>query len=385
MKTESLHHYLFPWRPGNRFELLVDGAQFFPRMLEAIESARHHVLLEIYLFESGVVAARFIDALTRAAGRGVTVKLLLDDFGALGLAKADREKLAGGGVDLRFYNPIRFREWLHNMFRDHRKLLVVDGAVAFVSGAGITDDFDSPKDPGRSWRETAIHVRGPVLADWQALFLVVWNHHAPAPLVLRALQPAAHADGMSGRVAVNSALVRQDIKRSLYSRVRHAKRRVWIATAYFVPSRKVRRALRYAARRGVNVQLLLPGPYTDHPAIRHAGRRFYTRMLRAGVRIFEYQPRFLHAKTILCDDWVSIGSSNLDRWNLRWNLEANQEVDDAGFAATVQAMCEEDFRHCVEYRYEEWRRRPWYQRLRERFWGRVDMWLESLGRRRGAR
>jgi cardiolipin synthase len=385
MRTESLHHYLFPWRPGNRFELLVDGARFFPRMLEAIEAARRHVLLEIYLFESGAVAARFIDALTRAAGRGVTVKLLLDDFGALGLTSADRGKLAGGGVDLRFYNPIRWRERLRNIFRDHRKLLIVDGAAAFVSGAGITDDFDSPTDPGRSWRETAIHVRGPVLADWLALFLGVWNRHAPAPLELPVLAPAAYADGMRGRVAVTSALARQDIKRSLYSRVRHAKRRVWIATAYFVPSRKVRRALRQAARRGVDVRLLLPGPYTDHPAIRHAGRRFYARLLRAGARIFEYQPRFLHAKTILCDDWVSIGSSNLDRWNLRWNLEANQEVDDAGFAATVQAMFEEDFRHCVECRHEEWRRRPWYQRLRERFWGRVDMWLESLGRRKGAR
>jgi len=385
MQTESIRHYLFPWRSGNRFELLVDGARFFPRMLEAIESARRYVLLEIYLFESGVVAARFIDALTRAVGRGVTVKLLLDDFGALGLTTADREKLAGAGIDLRFYNPIRFRERLRNMFRDHRKLLIVDGAAAFVSGAGITDDFDLQKDPGHSWRETAIHVRGPVLADWQALFLGVWNHHAPEPLNLFALQPVAHADGMSGRVTVTSALVRQDIKRSLYSRVRHAKRRVWIATAYFVPSRKVRRALRQAARRGVDVQLLLPGPYTDHPAIRHAGRRFYTRMLRAGVRIFEYQPRFLHAKTVLCDDWISIGSSNLDRWNLRWNLEANQEVDDAAFAATVQAMFEEDFRDSVECRYEEWRRRPWYQRLRERFWGRVDMWLESLGRRKGAR
>ena len=385
MRTESIRHYLFPWRSGNRFELLVDGARFFPRMLEAIGSARRHVLLEIYLFESGVVAARFIDALTRAVGRGVTVKLLLDDFGALGLARPDREKLAGGGVDLLFYNPIRFRERLRNMFRDHRKLLIVDGELAFVSGAGIADGFDSPVQPALSWRETAVFIRGPVLADWQALFLGVWNRHAKAPLALAAPAPAVHTDGMTGRVTVTSALVRQDIKRSLYIRVRHAKRCAWIATAYFVPSRKVRRALRQAARRGVDVRLLLPGPYTDHPAIRHAGRRFYTAMLRAGVRIFEYQPRFLHAKTVLCDDWVSIGSSNLDRWNLRWNLEANQEVDDAGFAASARSTFEEDFRHSVECRYEEWRRRPWHARLRERFWGRVDMWLESLGRRKGAR
>jgi phosphatidylserine/phosphatidylglycerophosphate/cardiolipin synthase-like enzyme len=160
---------------------------------------------------------------------------------------------------------------------------------------------------------------------------------------------------------------------------------VWFSTAYFVPSRSVLRALQRAAARGVDVRLLLPGPYTDHPAVRHAGRRFYGRLLRHGVRIHEYQPRFLHAKSVLCDHWVSIGSSNLDRWNLRWNLEANQEVDDAGFAAQVQAMFERDFADSLEIRYPEWHRRGLRERLREHLWGRVDMLLESLGRVRGIR
>ena len=385
MKIRGRKKYLFPWRSGNHFELLVDGRRFFPRMLEAVEWARRQVLLEIYLFESGAVATRFIDAFVRAAARGVRVKLLLDDFGALGLDRADRERLARGGVDVLFYNPIRFRKHLHNMFRDHRKLLIVDGEVSFVSGAGIADEFDSPDHPERSWRETAVRIRGPVVADWQDLFLLVWNRNVPEPSSLPAPAPPSGADGMRGRVTVTKALAAQEIKRSLYSRVRHARNRAWISTAYFVPSRKVRRALRQAARRGVDVRLLLPGPYTDHPAVRHAGRRFYTRMLRAGVRIFEYQPRFLHAKTILCDDWVSLGSSNLDRWNLRWNLEANQEVDDAAFAEEVRVMFGEDFGNSIECRYDDWRRRPWHVRLRERIWGRVDMWLESLGRRKGAR
>ena len=385
MISKILPKYLFPWRPGNRFELLVDGRQFFPRMLGAIEGARHHILLEIYLFESGVVAQRFIDAFVRATTRGVAVKLLLDDFGALGLTGQDRDRLIQGGVDLRFYNPIRWRKYLRNMFRDHRKLLIVDGEVAFVSGAGITDEFDRPEQPERSWRETAILVRGPVLKDWQELFADLWNRHAPEPLDLSPPVAPVVDDGMRGRVTITSALAKQDIKRSLYSRVRHAQRRVWIATAYFVPSRKVRRALKQAAQRGVDVRLLLPGPYTDHPAVRHAGRRFYAGLLRAGVRIFEYQPRFLHAKTVLCDNWASIGSSNLDRWNLRWNLEANQEVDDAMFAAAAREMFEVDFQNSVECLYQDWRRRPWHARLREHLWGRVDMWLEGLGRRRNAR
>jgi len=382
MNHPSRLKFQHPWRRGNRFELLVDGHVYFPPMLEAVDLARRHVLLEIYLFESGTVASRFIDTLTRAAARGVSVKVLVDDFGAAKLLASDRERLTAAGVDLVFYNPVHLRKWLGNMFRDHRKLLIVDGEVAFVSGTGITDEFDNPKKPARSWRETAVRVNGPVLADWQELFIRVWNRHAPQALLLPAPMPRVQAADMSGRVAMNSSLVVQDIRRSLFRRVHDARQRVWLTTAYFVPSRKLLRALKQAAEQGADVRLLLPGRHTDHPAIRHAGRRFYSSLLRHGVRIFEYQPRFLHAKTLLCDQWVSIGSSNFDRWNLRWNLEANQEVDDPGFAASVHAMFEADLKVSVEIDKEQWKRRRWITRLREHLWGRVDMWLENLGRRR---
>ena len=380
--SDPLHpKYQFPWRPGNRFELLRDGHEYFPRMLEAIARAQRCVLLEIYLFESGTVANRFIDAFAQAARRGVTVKVLIDDFGASGLAHADRERLREAGVEVVYYNPLRYHKLLANAFRDHRKLLIVDGEIAFVSGTGLTDEFDDPRHPERSWRETAVHVTGPVLADWQSLFEHVWNQHAAAPLTLPAVPVREWADGMLGRVVPASSLTVQDIRRSLFRRVRNAERRVWLATAYFVPSRKLLRALQRAARQGADVRLLLPGPHTDHPAIRHAGRRFYARLLRYGVRIFEYQPRFLHTKTLLCDLWVSIGSSNFDRWNLRWNLEANQEVDDQRFADAVAAMFAADFSESIEIDLGRWRRR-WFGRLREQLWGRVDMWLESLGRRK---
>ena len=382
MNHLPLQKFQFPWRRGNRFELLVDGHVYFPRMLEAVELARRYVLLEIYLFESGVVASRFIEALTRAAARGVLVKVLTDDFGAAKLLDNDRERLTGAGVELLFYNPMHLRQWFGNMLRDHRKLLIVDGEAAFVSGTGITDEFDDPKKPARSWRETAVHISGPVLADWQELFTRAWNRHASQVLMLPTPAPHTELADMRGRVATASPLLAQDIRRSLYRRVREAKQRVWLATAYFVPSRKLLRALKHAAQQGVDVRLLLPGRHTDHPAIRHAGRRFYSSLLRHGVRIFEYQPRFLHAKTLLCDQWVSIGSSNFDRWNLRWNLEANQEVDDPGFAASVHAMFEADLKVSVEIDKEQWQRRRWIARLREHLWGRVDMWLENIGRMR---
>ena len=380
MDKRPRRHFLFPWRHGNRFTLLVDGAQFIPEMLGAIAGAKQSVWLEIYLFESGVVADRFIQALADAVQRAVQVKLLLDDFGAAGLSRYDRARLREAGVDLLFFNPIRFRRLTENFARDHRKLLVVDERVAFTGGAGITDEFDPPGHPEQRWRETVVRIEGPVVADWAALFCLEWNRQTPRKLVCRPPSPEPPSGGSPGRVSIAQGLASQEIKRALLKQIRSAERTVWLATAYFIPAWRIRRALRNAARRGVDVRLLLPGPHTDHPAVRHAGRRFYGRLLANGVRIFEYQPRFLHSKVFLCDDWVSIGSSNLDRWNLRWNLEANQEIDDSEFAGEVRAMFEADFRDSVECRYAQWRRRPWSARARERLWGRVDLWLHRLGR-----
>lgn len=367
----ALSRYRFPWRDGNRFDLLIDGPTFFPRMLESISHANRVVQLEFYLFQSGSVADRFIDALMAAAGRGVTVSVLLDDFGALALSRRDRARLVDAGVDLAFHNRLRFGRWLNNLFRNHRKLLLVDGQQAFVGGAGITDAFDPP-DPGRlPWRESMLAVEGPVVADWQMLFAETWARSTGRPLAAESPSQGILTDGVRGRISAANA----EIKRSVIARAQGARERVWIATAYFVPSWKLLRVLRRAVIHGADVRLLLPGPLTDHPAVRHAGRRFYARLLRNRVRIFEYQPRVMHAKTALCDHWVSIGSSNLDRWNLRWNLEANQEVEDPGLAAEVRQMFEADFRESVEWHLASWEQRPWHGRVRERLWGIVARWL----------
>jgi phosphatidylserine/phosphatidylglycerophosphate/cardiolipin synthase-like enzyme len=375
-------NYHFPWREGNRFELLIDGPRFLPAMLEAIAGARRYVLLELYLFESGEITDRFIEAFAAAARRRVDVRLLLDDFGARGLSNADRDRLRIAGVELAFYNPLVTRRLFANLARDHRKLLLVDGETAFVGGAGLADEFDPPLNPARRWRETVVRIAGPVVADWQQLFEEAWGRHARSELDLPSPGRSALSPGASGRVTVARGPGHQEIQRDIIKRVRAASRRAWIMTAYFVPSWHLRRVLKRAASRGVDVRLLLPGPISDHPGVRHAGRRFYARLLASGVRIFEYQPRFLHAKAALCDDWVSIGSSNLDRWALRWNLEANQEIEDAAFATQVQDMFEADLREAIECQYARWLSRPWVVRARERFWGRVDLFLHRLGRGR---
>lgn len=374
MSALSDKHYRFPWREGNRFELLVDGERFFPAMLQAIEVAEQYILLELYLFESGRIATRFINTLLSAAARGVSIYLLLDDFGAYKLTNRDRHRLRNGGIRLSFYNPLHYGALRRNLFRDHRKLLVVDGYTAFTGGAGITDSFDTHHTP-YGWHEVMLRIDGPCVADWQQLFEQTWNSWASPPLALPPPDGSAYPGLHPGHVVLN-APSRMELKRTLIKRIRGTKQRIWLATAYFIPSWKIKRLLGRAVHHGVDVRLLLPGPLTDHPAVRHAGRRFYGSLLRNGVRIYEYQPRFLHAKVLLCDDWVSIGSSNIDRWNLRWNLEANQELTDPTLATEVEQLFERDFADSLEIHYETWFRRPWHRRLLEWFWGKVDQWLE---------
>ena len=370
--------YRFAWQEGNRFTLLIDGPQFFPAMLAAIQGATHFVALEMYLFESGNIATRMIDALSAAAQRGVVVNVLLDHYGSLALRDDDRVRLRRSGANLHFYNPFTVARWRRSFYRDHRKILIVDGAVAFVGGVGITDEFFGT-NTHLGWRETVVELRGPVVRDWCALFAKGWQHSTGKECRKDDL-PVQWAGAQRGRVVSNQARGPWEIHQSMLKRMRTAQRQAWLATAYFVPSWKLRRALRFAARVGTDVRLLLPGPLSDHPGVRHAGRRHYGGLLRHGVRIYEYQPRFMHQKILLCDDFASIGSSNIDRWGQRWNLEANQEIDDRSFAQEVAAMLKADFTQAQEITYADWSNRSWSRRFLEKFWGYVDALLQRLER-----
>ena len=371
-----------PWRTGNRFHLIAVSEEFFTRMLEAIESSCEYVLLEMYLVESGDLTDRFITALAGAAGRGVRVCVVLDAFGSLGLATADRARLTGAGVELRFYNALSWRKKLRNFLRDHRKLLVIDGCRAFVGGAGLTDEFAGLRGKGPPWRDQMVEIAGPVMLDWQRAFARTWRRCGGSLNVpdLPAEEGGA-SGGAAGRVVLSEA-ARSVLARDVVQRIAIARKRAWVMSAYFVPSRRFRKVLRRTARRGVDVRLLVPGPLTDHPWVRDAARRFYGKLLRNRVRIFEYQPRVLHGKMTICDDWVSVGSSNLDRWSFKWNLEANQEIVDAGFADDAAEVFENDCRQSEELSGRHWPRRAWLHRLRERIAGALDRWLDKWRRPR---
>jgi phosphatidylserine/phosphatidylglycerophosphate/cardiolipin synthase-like enzyme len=370
----------WPWRTGNSFELLDGGAEFFPAMLAAIEAAQASVLLEMYLVRSGHVVTRFSDALTAAVRRGARVCVVFDAFGSLGLSRADRRRLLEGGVELRFFNPLALAQRLGNLLRDHRKLLLADGRTAFVGGTGLTDEF-APGSPRGPWREVMVRIEGPVVADWQRAFARTWRR-CGTELDLPLPPPCEPAGGAAGRLSLSEARQRSVLANGVLRRIDSSIERAWIMSAYFVPARRFRAALGRAARRGVDVRLLNPGARTDHPWVRYASRRFYARMLRSGVRIYEYQPHMLHGKVILCDDWVSVGSSNLDRWSLRWNLEANQEVADRRFADTVAALFERDFLVSRLISRHHWGERAWLDRLRESIAGALDRRLDRWRRPR---
>lgn len=372
---------VYPWREDCRYALLIDGEQFYPCMLSAVQSARRSVELELYLVSSGAVAGDWLAALVDAARRGVRVRCLLDGFGSLQLQAGDRKRLVSAGVQLRFYNPLRWLAGHGNLHRDHRKLLLVDDEVAFVGGAGLTDDFYHPQQ-GSSWHELMLKVEGSVVVDWLDLFERQWLASA-APLRRcppgrwrRLPLPAMPAgrDGL-GRVSYTDAAEHQEVLRALLAQVAAARQRIWLATPYFIPGWRVRRALRRAARRGVDVRLLLCGQITDHPPVRYAGQRFFGRLLGAGVKIFEYQPRFLHLKMVLVDDWVSIGSCNFDHWALHWNLEANQQVLDRRLLAEVDDCFVRDFACSREWTQAQWRELPWHHKAKILVWGQVSRWL----------
>lgn len=310
---------IYPWREGNTFELMMDGDCFFPKMLQAMEQARTSIDIQLYLVESGHSTEKVTEILVRAAARGVRVRCRFDSLGSRELAEADRERLIQGGVELRFYNPLNLLGGRSNLHRDHRKLLIVDQRIVFIGGAGFTDEFCIPGPGGRClWHEQMLEVGGPVVADWLEVFEQQWlateRRSGWQPARLRRVRLPPHPPTGQGwaRVSLTDGRTHRELVQALLANIAQAQRQVWLATPYFAPTRRIRRALMDAARRGVDVRLLLCGEVTDHPAVRYAGQRYYKRLLAAGIRIFEYQPRFLHLKTVLVDDWVSLGSSNFD-------------------------------------------------------------------------
>jgi cardiolipin synthase len=343
---------------GNRVALLHDGPATFDAMCAAVAAARETVVLEAYILRSDETGQRIGGALMEAARRGVKVRLLSDWIGMRGVKGSFLAALREAGVHHRVFNPPGFRAWLGLVPRDHRKLLVVDGAVGITGGVGIGDEWVG-KGTGRrrQWRDTAVRIEGPAAGDMQQAFDTMWERsfkrerRGSHRLVRRAprgahLDPATAAPALVG--IVEGEPLRLRVARALQTQAISAERSIWIATAYFAPSWSEVEALTGAARDGVDVRILVPAR-NDHRWVTLLTRRYYRRLLTNGVRIFEWKTSMMHAKTSVVDGrWVRVGSTDFNPLGVAINYELDAVIEDPTLGAEAEAMFLEDLEHSRE-------------------------------------
>lgn len=361
------------FRAHNRIELLRRGSEYFPRLIEAIAAARTEVLLESYLYEDDPTGRAVSLALCAAARRGVAVHLTLDGFGARHLAPEFVRQFADSGVRLVFFRPLRFawpRLELSGLRRMHRKLAVIDGALAFVGGFNVIDDLNT-HEPMPARLDYAVRISGPLVADCALAARRLWSYAAGLWLTGRWEWPAAAppppaAGSTRAALAVRDNLRhRHAIARAYLGAIGHARSEIVLASAYFWPGHKMLRALCMAAARGVKVTILMQGR-PDHPLLYHATRSLYDRLLKAGIDVLEYRKSHLHAKVAVIDGrWATVGSSNIDPFSLLLAREANVVIEDREFSGALKASLEQEIRDGGE-RVEPSHRRGWAERIRIR-------------------
>ena len=373
--------------------LLQDGPATYQAMYAAIMSARDHINMETYILDDDEVGQRFAQALIAKQGEGVQVNLIRDSVGTLGTPAPFFQQLTDSGVRVLEFNPINpllsRKDWSLNQ-RDHRKLLIVDGRTAFLGGINISSVYsggsfrfgskakpEAGADPSLAWRDTDLQLQGPVVAEFQKLFLATWEKQKGAPLPEKNYFPPPEHAGPHLVRAIGSSPddAFSLIYATLLSAIGSAEVSVNITNAYFAPDPQLLDALEAAARRGVDVTLLLPSQ-TDSWLVFHAGRNYYDRLLRAGVNIHERHGVILHSKTALIDGvWATVGSTNLDWRSFLHNYELNAVVLGPDFGKQVQAMFDKDLAASDAITLEAWQRRALDLRLKEWFARVWEYWL----------
>ena len=368
--------FSFPWRGNNDFSLLVNGDEYYPDILLEIKNASRNIYIIQYLVSSGHTTTEIVNALIDAAKRNVAIFLIFDAYGAKELSITDRNRLLHAKVNLHIFNPFQLNHIYKFLYRDHRKLILIDDRIAYTGGAGFADSFDTRLDPEYGWQDIMIKMRGDIIADWYQLFSTSWHKDNTVPLL--PLREGENKD-LIEMARINIAYRgTHEVVRSVVQHMQRASHRIYIITPYFVTTWKIRRKMRKAAQRGIDVRLFVPGPHSDHPWINHISRRFYARLLNNGIRIYEYQPRFLHTKLVICDNWINAGSCNLDRWNMRFNHDANIEIQNSNLIEKIDSYIENLLLQSEEIDAEQWHKRPFRIVIREWFWSKVALWIERL-------
>ncbi|HYD76396.1 cardiolipin synthase [Ramlibacter sp.] len=354
---------------GNRVQELVNGDRIFPAMLEAIRGASETVLFETFIYWSGEIGTEFAEALSDRARAGLKVHVLLDWVGS---TKVDRElvqRMRDSGVEVRMYHPLRWFNLGRMNNRTHRKLLIVDGRIGFTGGVGIAPQWCGDAQDPEHWRDMHFRVEGPVVAQMQSVMLSNWNKTTGRVLHGHDYFPdLAPAGGMPAQMFASSPSGgSESMLLMMLLAITAAQRSIDIASAYFVPDDVALASLQAAARRGVRVRVITPGPHTDQDTVRHASRGLWGPLLEAGVEMHEYQPTMYHCKMMIVDDLlVSVGSTNFDPRSFHLNDEANLNVYDGAFARRMTEVFEADLRSCRRITLADWQRRPWTEKLHER-------------------
>jgi len=375
---------------GNKLVLLQDGPATYQAMFVAMRKARDHINLETYIFEDDEIGKQFAELLLERQAAGVQINLIYDSVGCLHTPKEFFERLRAGGIQILEFNPINpltgnKKEWLLNN-RDHRKLLVVDGRIAFIGGINISASYSSgpsaksAKKKGTNivgWRDTHLQIEGPVVAEFQKLFMDTWMKQKGEPLAQKNYFPklGKQGDEIVRAIGSSSADPHSLIYLTLLSAIDNAEQQIHLTNAYFAPDPQFIKALIGAAQRGVEVKLILPS-HTDSWAVFYAGRSHFSRLLRAGVKIYERRGAVMHSKTASIDGvWSTIGSTNLDWRSFVHNNELNASILGRDFSSQMDAMFAKDLAESDAVDLDRWEQRSLLFRLKEWAARLVDYWL----------
>ena len=376
-----------PLIAGNKLTLLFDGPLTMAAMVESMRAARDHINLETYIFDDDVVGGQFAQVLMDKSREGVKVHVMYDSIGTINTPAAFFDKLHAAGVSLLEFNPVnpvkRLGLWELNS-RNHRKIMVVDGTVAFTGGINISSSYansslfrsKSRRDGKVGWRDTHVKVEGPAVAALQMEFLLNWTGQQATELAdVNFFPPLKRQGDTLVRVLASAPEGDQEIYKSYLLALRSAQKSIHITCAYFVPDPQILQALTEAAQRGVEVKLVLAGVQESGLAY-FAGQSFYADMLASGVQLFQLQQAVLHAKTAVVDGlWTTVGSANIDRRSFLHNYELNLMVYDTAVGSAMEEAFAEDLRLSKKVSASEWGQRPALQRVKEWLSSRLEYWL----------
>ncbi|MGN6292567.1 MAG: cardiolipin synthase [Chitinophagaceae bacterium] len=361
-----------PFTRHNKVKLLINGEEKFPEVLEAIRAATSHVHLEYYIVERGEVAKELVEVLLEKAKEGVEVRFIYDDFGSYSIRRQTLERLNAGGIKTAPFYKIRFLLLANRLnYRNHRKIIVIDGHTAFTGGINISDKYVNNKPGQLYWRDTHLRIDGPGVYYLQYLFLNDWNFCSGESLQPAAFlfpSPSVHKkeDTLVQIAASGPDSTQPTILFSLLQAVYLAQEEILITTPYFIPGESMLEALTIAALSGLSVKLLVPG-ISDSKLVNAAARSYYEELLKAGVEIYQYQKGFIHAKTLVADGKLSVvGTANMDFRSFELNFEVNALVYDVDFSRQLRAAFYNDLKNAEKIDPLAWAARPVYKQMREK-------------------